>query len=53
MALITNYVIGDESKIRYSIVLLQVLVGPLSTFLFWLGIRPYAAEYARFKRLST
>ena len=51
LALITDYVIGDESKIRYSIVLLQVLVGPLATYIFWRGIKPYAEEYGRFKRL--
>ena len=51
LALITNYVIGDESKIRYSIVLLQVLVGPLATYIFWGGMKPYAEEYGRFKRL--
>jgi MFS family permease len=52
VALITDYVIGDESKIRYSLVLLQVLVGPLATFIFWLGMKPYGQEYARFKALT-
>jgi MFS family permease len=52
IALLTDYVIGDESKVRYSLVLLQVLVGPLSTFIFYLGMKPYGAEYARMKSLQ-
>lgn len=53
IGLLTDYVIGDESKVRYSLVLLQLLVGPLAVFIFYLGMKPYAEEYARMKSLRS
>jgi MFS family permease len=49
VALITDHVIGDESKIRYSLVLLQAVAGPLAAFIFYLGMKPYGKEFARVK----
>jgi len=53
VGLITDYVIGDESKVRYSLVLLQLLVGPLAVLVFYLGMKPYGDEYARMKSLQS
>jgi hypothetical protein len=53
VALITDHVIGDESKIRYSLVLLQAVAGPLAAFIFYLGMKPYGKEFARAKSWYT
>lgn len=47
VATITNYVIGDESQLRYSLALASVIMGPLAAFIFWKGLKPYAEGVRR------
>jgi MFS family permease len=47
VAAITNYVIGDESQLRYSLALTSAILGPLAIFIFWWGLKPYAHAVER------
>lgn len=47
VAAITNYVIGDESQLRYSLALASVIMGPLAILIFWWGLKPYAQSVQR------
>ncbi|HTT01581.1 MAG TPA: MFS transporter [Steroidobacteraceae bacterium] len=50
--LITDFVLHDESQIRWSIFWPTVIFNPLSLFIAWLGMRPYGREVARLKMLE-
>jgi MFS family permease len=41
VALFTDYVFHSESQVGSSIVLTALLLGPLGTFVIWLGLKPY------------
>lgn len=47
VALLTNYVFQDESLLRYSMFAINVTLGPLGALVYWLGVRPYGAAFAR------
>jgi MFS family permease len=47
VASITNYVIGDESQLRYSLALTSAILGPLAVLIFWWGLKPYARAVER------
>ena len=44
---ITDYLFQDESKLRYSLVLMHLVLGPLAAYFFWKGQKPYGAAFAR------
>ena len=46
IALITDYVFQDEMKLRYSIALLQFMLAPAAVYVFWRGLKGYAAAVA-------
>jgi hypothetical protein len=46
VALFTDYVFKAESQIGYSIVLTALILGPLGTFIIWLGMKPYGRSVA-------
>jgi len=46
IALITDYVFQDEMKLRYSIALLQFVLAPAAVYVFWRGLKGYAAAVA-------
>ena len=47
IGLVTNYVIGSESEVRYSIALTAAVMGPLAVIILWSGLKPYARSVAR------
>jgi MFS family permease len=49
VALFTDYVFGAESQIGNSIALTALILGPLGTFVIWLGLRPYGRSVAESK----
>ncbi|HTX24620.1 MAG TPA: MFS transporter [Steroidobacteraceae bacterium] len=51
-ALITDYVLRDESLIRWGIFWPTVIGGPLSLLIAWLGVVPYGREVARLQGLE-
>lgn len=44
---ITTYVFGDPNKLRYSLSLMHVVLGPLAAWIFWKGLRAYGDAYQR------
>jgi MFS family permease len=49
VALFTDYVFQNESQVGYSLVLTGLTLGPLGTFVIWLGMKPYAHSVAAAK----
>ena len=47
VALLTHYVFQDESLLRYSMLVISGTLGPLGAVIYWLGVRPYGAAFAR------
>jgi hypothetical protein len=41
VALLTDFVFGDDLALRYSLLFLPLLVCPLAALLAWQGLRPY------------
>src|SRR5262245_11650452 len=52
VALFTDYVFHAESQIGYSLVLMGLTLGPLGTFVIWLGLKPYGRSVAESKAWS-
>ncbi|MGH8261657.1 MAG: MFS transporter, partial [Steroidobacteraceae bacterium] len=52
-ALITDYVLRDESMIRWAIFWPLLLFRPLSLVIAWFGLKPYAREIARLEALES
>jgi MFS family permease len=52
-ALITDYVLRDESMIRWAIFWPLILFRPLSLVIAWFGLKPYAREIARLEALES
>ncbi len=46
VAVLTQYVFGAESMLRYSIATMHIVLGPLATLIFWLGLKPYGKAFA-------
>ena len=46
IALITDFVFHDEMKLRYSIAMLQFVLAPAAAYVFWRGLKGYAAAVA-------
>jgi len=49
VALFTNYLFRDESQVGLSLVLTGLILGPLGTFIIWLGMKPYGRRVAAAK----
>ncbi|HKV38966.1 MAG TPA: MFS transporter [Blastocatellia bacterium] len=49
VGLITDHVFHAEDKIRYSMSLVALILGPLAAFVIWRGLRPYGRSVARSK----
>jgi MFS family permease len=47
VALFTDYLFRDPADLRYSIVLIALLLNPIATFVIWLGIKPYGRSAKR------
>lgn len=47
VALLTDYVFGAESQLRYSMVSMHALLGPLAALIFWYGLKPYGRAFAQ------
>jgi MFS family permease len=47
IAVLTDFVFGDESQLRYAMVAASAVIGPLAALVIWLGLRPYGASVAR------
>jgi len=53
VALMTDYVFGDESMLRYSMALFAAIVGPIGAVLIWLAVKPYGEAVRRLDEAST
>ncbi len=51
-ALITDFVLHDESQIRWAIFVPAIVFGPASLLITWLGLKPYEREVRRLKALE-
>ena len=51
-ALITDYVLKNESLIRWGIFWPTIIGGPLALLIAWLGVAPYGREVERLKALE-
>jgi MFS family permease len=51
-ALLTDYVFRAESELRYALVTMQAVIGPISLAIIWLGVKPYVREVLRLKSLK-
>jgi MFS family permease len=47
VALFTDYVFRDDGALRYSLVAVAAIIGPVAALLTWYGMRPYAACVVR------
>jgi len=45
IALITDFVAGDEAHLRYVLVGFRLVLAPLDCLLIWLAVRPYGKAY--------
>jgi MFS family permease len=52
-ALITDFVLRDETLIRWAIFWPTIVCGPLSFLIAWAGVRPYGREVARLATLES
>ena len=44
---ITTFLFADENKLRYSLALTHVVLGPLAVWVFWKGLRAYGEAFTR------
>lgn len=51
-ALITDFILKDESQIRWAIFTPAAIFGPASLLITWLGLKPYEREVMRLKALE-
>ncbi|MGH8228119.1 MAG: MFS transporter [Steroidobacteraceae bacterium] len=51
-AFLTDYVFRAESELRYALLAMQAVIGPVSLAIIWLGVRPYVREVLRLKALK-
>ncbi len=49
IALITNYVIGDQNLIRYALAGSAAVVTPIAGWIMWQGVKPYGQAIAEIK----
>jgi MFS family permease len=47
IAMFTDYVLGDESYLRYSLALGGVVLAPLAALVTWFGLKPYTESLHR------
>lgn len=45
IALLTDFVAGDEAHLRYVLVGFRLVLAPLDCYLIWLAVRPYGKAY--------
>ena len=53
IALITNYVIGDQNLIRYALAGSAVVVTPIAGWIMWQGVKPYGQAITEIKKRET
>ena len=53
IGLFTQFVLKDESHLRYALLVVNVLFMPASLFVLWLGMKPYAREVAAIAAAET
>ena len=53
IALITNYVIGDQNLIRYALAGSAAIMTPLACFVMWRGVQPYGEAIRLIKERET
>lgn len=46
VAVLTQYVFGDESMLRYSLASMHIVLGPIAAIIFWYGLKPYGKAFA-------
>ena len=51
-ALITDFILKDESQIKWAIFVPAVVFGPISLAITWMGLKPYEREVQRLKALE-
>jgi MFS family permease len=49
IALITNYVIGDQNLIRYALAGSAAIVTPIAAWIMWQGVKPYGEAIRQLK----
>ncbi len=49
VAAITDYLLHSESQVGYALAISSGVLGPLSAFIVWMGVRPYARTIARLR----
>ncbi len=49
---ISDFILHDESKIRWAIFVPALIFGPISLVITWLGLKPYDREVKRLKALE-
>ena len=52
VGLLTDYVFQAESQLGYSLAVTALILGPLGTFVIWLGMKPYGRSVAEAKAWS-
>lgn len=50
VAVLTDYLFADQQMLKYSISLSTAILGPLTIFLTWQGLKPYARSFDRMAR---
>jgi len=46
VAVLTQYVFGDKSMLRYSLASMHIVLGPIAAIIFWYGLKPYGKAFA-------
>ncbi|HLY55908.1 MAG TPA: hypothetical protein VKS60_10155, partial [Stellaceae bacterium] len=52
VATITQYVLGADDLLRYSLAISAAILGPSAVTVLWLGVRPYGREIARLREIE-
>ena len=52
IAVITDYVFGNEDQLGHAMSLAALIMEPLAAFIFWWGMKPYGESYVKAKAWS-
>jgi hypothetical protein len=52
VALLTDYVFGDESKLRYSLLVVAVVCHAVMSTALWLSLKPYRESVTELERVA-
>ena len=47
VALITDYLFGAESQLKYALSASAAIAGPIAIFILWRAVKPYGEMYAK------